>query len=118
MAINNLILTDEDCVKLRESLKARFSVGVHELVFHKADGSVRVLQGTRDSEIIDPSFFARIKNKPLNEDGTPRKEPINSLAVFDVESQQWRSFSFSKLIAVDSINIDTIVKQSDITLEV
>jgi hypothetical protein len=116
--MTNLILTTGDSIKLREFLKAKLSVGTHEIVFEKKDKSIRVLRGTRDAALISAELFEQFMNPPPRKDGAERSESTTSLPTFDVEASAWRSFSFDKLISVDGINIDTVLKQADIDLEV
>lgn len=116
--MTNLILTTGDSIKLREFLKAKFAIDRHEIVFEKKDGAIRVLRGTRDSALISEELFEQFMNPPPRKDGHPRSESTTSLPVFDLEASSWRSFNFDKLISVDGINIDTVLKQADIDLEV
>lgn len=112
----SLILETTDAVKLREHLKAVLASGIHEVVFKKKDGSIRVLKGTRDPSLMSQELFEKW-TKSTNQDGTPRSESITALPTFDTEANAWRSFSFESLIGVDGINIDTILTNAQINIE-
>lgn len=110
-------LTDTGYTKLREYLKTVLSVGVTEIVFEKADGTIRVLKGTRDKDLIQEDLYEKVMNPPLNQDGTPRKVAKTSLPTFDIEAGDWRSFSLKKLISVNGLNSSIILKNAQINLE-
>lgn len=112
----NYILMENDSIALREHLKPIIANGENEVVFEKADGSVRVLKCTRDPEIIGLELFEKYTNPPPKKDGKPRVESTSSLPVFDLESKSWKSFSFLKLISVNGINTDVILQQANIIL--
>lgn len=111
-----MLLTETDQIKLREMLKAKISTGKHEIVFEKADKTIRVLRGTRDKDIIGDFLYEKYVNPPPKADGTLRVESKSSLPVFDMEANAWRSFSFEKLISVDGINKNELLALSGIVL--
>lgn len=115
--MQNLLLTEQDKIKLREHLKAVLSVGEHIVVFEKKNGDVRVLKGTRDPNLISQELFEKRMNPAPKADGTPRVESVDSLPTFDVEANDWRSFSFGSLIGVDGININTLLTNAQIDIE-
>lgn len=109
-----ILLTEDDQIKVREHLKVVLSIGVHEVVFKKKDGSIRVLKGTRDPRIIGQELFEKFASPPPRKDGKPRVESVSSLPTFDTEKGEWRSFSFVDLIGVDGINIDELLINSQV----
>lgn len=111
-----LLLTETDQISLREFLKTKLSVGLHEIVFEKKDGSIRVLRGTRDPEIIGKETFDSYINKP-KKDGSKRVESTTAVPTFDSEIQQWRSFSTDVLISIDGISTSILLKQANINLD-
>ena len=59
------------------------------VTFTKKDGSERVMKCTLDPEILPPS--------PVTEGKTERKKSENTLAVYDLEAQAWRSFTIKSV---------------------
>lgn len=111
-----LILTDDQKVQFLSYLKTKLAEGVSTIVFTKADGSERVLKGTRDKDIIGEELYEAYINPPPKADGKPRKTSITSLPTFDTEIKQWRSFSLDKLVSVDGINTNELLKLAQIEL--
>ena len=60
--------------------------------FTKKDGTERVMLCT-----LKPSLLPK---KEVNEDKPSRKKPENTLAVYDLEAQGWRSFTISSVKGV------------------
>lgn len=115
--MSKLVLMATDAIRLREYLKVILSVGKHEVIFTKKDGTQRTLNGTRDPNLIGQELFEKYTNPPPKADGTERVESITGLPVFDVEKSAWRSFSFDTLQEVDGINISTILQHAQIKIE-
>ncbi|ANA49553.1 hypothetical protein BI049_gp180 [Salmonella phage vB_SnwM_CGG4-1] len=97
-------LTTEQKVQLRETLKAVLSNGESQVVFEKADGTIRSMRCTRDRDIL-PSDFELVKESQVK-----RKEAIDMLPVYDTESEGWRAFSFDKLISVNGVKAEHLVQ--------
>jgi hypothetical protein len=55
-----------------------------QVTFYKKDGTERVMKCTLNPEILPPVV--------VTEDKKERKIPEHSMAVFDTELQEWRSF--------------------------
>lgn len=99
-------LTEKQRLHLRDILKSALATGVSEVVFEKADGSIRVLKATRDAKIIP--------QKPISENAVvvevkPRKESTTTLPVYDVESG-WRSFKIESLVSINGLKADALVR--------
>ncbi len=104
----NVLLTETDKIKFREYLKVVLSAGVHEVVFEKKNGEIRVLKATRDPRSILTEYTS----------GTRQiAESTDKLSVYDTTSKSWKSFSFSGLIGVDGININTLLTKAQIIIE-
>ena len=97
-----MILTEQETIRLREKVKTILSVGFHEVLFEKADGSVRRMTCTRDLDLL-----------PYKEFQTPgpeaSKEPVSYIRVFDTKLNEWRSFCFNKLISVNGLQTETLL---------
>lgn len=109
-----ILLSETDSIKFREFLKCKLAQGVHEIVFNKKDGTVRVLYGTRDKDFIGAEIYEAYINPPVKEGKEPRKESTTSLPTYDSKAKQWRSFSLANLVSVDGINTETLLKQANI----
>lgn len=96
-----MILTEQETIRLCEKVKTILSVGTHEVVFEKINGTIRSLKCTRDLDLLPK------KENFKSETGKPG--PRNSLYVFDVDLQQWRSFRFDKLISVNGLPAETLL---------
>jgi len=72
-------------------LKINESVTV---TFTKVDGTERVMNCTLKPELLPEA-------KPLAEGKTPRKESTTSIRVFDLEKQEWRSFTTKNVTRVE-----------------
>lgn len=97
-----MILTEQETIRLREKVKTILSVGFHEVLFEKADGSIRRMTCTRDLDLL-----------PHKEIQTPgpeaHKEPVSYIRVFDTKLNEWRSFCFNKLISVNGLQTETLL---------
>ncbi|AWD90375.1 tail fiber protein [Erwinia phage Cronus] len=104
-----LKLTETQKVSIRELLKTKLSHGTTTIVFEKADGTVRVLKGTRDkdiiSEVIGESEYENYVNPKK-----ARKEAVDMVPVFDTELESWRGFSIDKLISVNGVKVEHLVQ--------
>ncbi|QOI66423.1 tail fiber protein [Erwinia phage FBB1] len=93
-------LNETQKVSIRELLKTKLSTGVTDIVFEKADGTVRVIKGTRDKDLLP----ARVGSEVV------RKESVDMVPLFDTEINDWRAFSIDKLISVNGVKVEHIVK--------
>jgi hypothetical protein len=64
------------------------------VTFTKQDGTERVMNCTLKPELLPEA-------KPLAEGKTPRKESTTSIRVFDLEKQEWRSFTTKNVTRVE-----------------
>jgi hypothetical protein len=90
MNFKNVFINDEEH---REWLINLLRDGVVSVTFTKKDGTDREMACTLDQKIIPDEFAPK---------GVERSKPTDSIAVFDVEKEDWRSFRW------DSIKLITI----------
>jgi len=84
--------TDKDWDKLTEWLGGVLKVIPVTITFTKKDGSERVMKCT-----LDPELLPKVEPKLVTEDKKPRKESITSMRVFDLEKNEWRSFTIKSI---------------------
>lgn len=96
-----MILTEQETIRICEKVKTILSVGVHEVVFEKMNGTVRRLKCTLDIDLLP--------KKEEFKSETGKSGPRNSLYVLDVELNQWRSFRFDRLISVNGLQTETLL---------
>jgi hypothetical protein len=89
--------TDKDWDKFTEWLNSMLHIGPATVTFTKADGTDRVMKCTLELD--------KLPKTVIKEGAKPRKESTTSLRVFDLEKNEWRSFTIKK------------VKQVNITIE-
>jgi len=77
----------------REWLTNLLRDGVVSVAFTKKDGTEREMACTLDESIIPKEFAPK---------GVERSKPVDSIAVFDVEKSEWRSFRW------DSVKLVTV----------
>lgn len=79
----------------REELKDSLSNSVLNIDFIKKDGTERKMKCTLRSDLLP---------KKLEEftSTNKRKESLNSIAVFDLEIQDWRSIIIENIVSVNS----------------
>lgn len=94
-------LSETQRVHIREILKTKLSHGKTTVVFEKADGTIRVLTATRDKDLLPRSESA---------DNKTRKESVDMIPVFDTDIQEWRGFSIDKLVSINGVKIEHLVK--------
>lgn len=102
-------LTEEQKISLREILKTRLSHGVTDIVFEKADGTVRILKGTRDKDVISNLLSEEAYESYVNP-AKPRKEAVDMVPVFDTELSAWRGFTIEKLISINGVKVEHLVQ--------
>ena len=85
--------TDKDWDKFTEWLKGMLAVSEGVVTFTKSDGTERVMKCT-----LVPDQLPKIE---IKEDAKPRKESTTSMRVFDLEKNEWRSFTIKKVKQVN-----------------
>ena len=87
--------TDQDWDKFSKWLTGMLKVNETVTVtFTKVDGTERVMNCTLKPELLPEA-------KPLAEGKTPRKESSTSIRVYDLEKQEWRSFTTKNVTRVE-----------------
>lgn len=76
----------------KSDLIKKLEKGVVSISFTKKDGTLREMACTLDSSIIPDEFAPK---------GVERTKPVDSLSVFDVEKNEWRSFRWDSLISAN-----------------
>lgn len=99
-----LKLSETQKIGIRELLKTKLSHGTTTIVFEKADGTVRVLKGTRDKDII-----SEVTGESEYDTKKVRKEAVDMVPVFDTELEAWRGFSIDKLVSVNGVKVEHLV---------
>lgn len=102
-------LTEAQSIEVRDALKALLSKGIHQIKFLKADGSERIMNCTRDPELLSETLTEGL-TEGTKKDGTPKKEPTTSVRAVDVEKGEWRAFTIAKVIEVNSVPFDEYLK--------
>lgn len=77
-------LTDDQWTEFRTWLVSHMKMGPVTVTFTKKDGTERVMNCTLQEDALP--------KVELKEGATPRKENTDTLRVFDLEKQEWRSF--------------------------
>lgn len=78
----------------RDNLKDVLNAGYATVTFTKADGSNRVMECTLRHDLIPEA------NRPKGE--SQIKENLDTIRVFDIEKNAWRSFRVDSVISVES----------------
>lgn len=87
--------TDQARTWLREML----SIGPATVTFTKKNGETRVMTCTLSEKLIPTEF----QSKPLAEGQEPRKRSTESLSVWDLNANGWRSFIYKNITSVSVI---------------
>jgi len=93
---NNLLEIDDRVEPmLHKWLKDMLSVTEATVTFTKVDGTERVMKCTLEAAKLPPVV--------IKEDAKPRKETTSTkaLRVFDVEKQEWRSFTVKNIKRIE-----------------
>ena len=93
---NNLIEIDDRVEPmLHQWLKDILTVTEATITFTKVDGTERVMRCTLEANKLPPVV--------IKEDAKPRKvsDSTKSLRVFDVEKQEWRSFTIKNIKRIE-----------------
>ena len=80
---------EDDWTTFTTWLKGALQSNEVTVTFTKKDGSDRVMKCTLDPKVLPPS--------PVIEAKTERKKSENTLAVYDLEAQAWRSFTIKSV---------------------
>ena len=86
----------------KTELKENLSRSVAKVIFNKSDGSTRIMNCTLISEFLP--------EKRLDESvrHVPRRENDEVLAVWDIDSNGWRSFNVNSVIEVEYIGVNRV----------
>jgi hypothetical protein len=79
----------------RYELKQTLQKGVATVTFTKKDGSLREMKCTLNSEYLPPQLLQE-------GDVSDRKENEDVLAVWDIDSNGWRSFRMDSIISIQT----------------
>ena len=85
--------TDNDWTKFSEWLIGMLRLGPATVTFTKADGTDRVMQCTLEED--------KLPKVEIKEGAKTRKESTTSMRVFDLEKNEWRSFTLKKVKQVN-----------------
>ena len=85
--------TDSDWDKFSVWLKDMLVASEGVVTFTKADGTERVMKCT-----LNPEQLPKVE---IKEDAKPRKESTTSMRVYDLEKNEWRSFTIKKVKQVN-----------------
>lgn len=102
-------LTIEQKIALREILKTKLAMGVSQIVFEKANGTIRSMKGTRDKDVISSLASAEIYENYVNP-AKPRSESVDMVPLFDTEIKEWRGFSINQLISVNGMKVSHLLQ--------
>lgn len=76
----------------KEYLRERLQSGILRVTFDKVWGERRIMTCTLQEQYLPP---------PMPEQKMRRPEPKDSLAVWDLIANDWRSFRLDKIIAIE-----------------
>ncbi|UOX40335.1 tail fiber protein [Aeromonas phage GomatiRiver_11] len=96
---------------LQQMLFAVLADGNHELVFQKADGSHRVMNATRDPNLVEVSKRGPDAFSPATDtaEQKERKESnVLNVVVYDLAAKDWRSFRIDRLVSINGTGIGTL----------
>jgi hypothetical protein len=93
MTPNNSHWTDNDWSEFSTWLKSVLKQSPAKVTFTKKDGSNRVMQCT-----LDPTLLPQ---KTLTENTKPRKSNENTMSVYDLDAENWRSFIIKNVTSVE-----------------
>ena len=84
---------DKDWHKFSEWLTGMLHIGPATITFTKADGTDRVMLCTLEED--------KLPKVEIKEGAKIRKESTTSMRVFDLEKNEWRSFTLKKVKQVN-----------------
>lgn len=88
----NMKLDDPEWETFAKWIKDMLHVGPVKVTFTKKDGTERIMNCT-----LQPEALPKVEVK---EDKEPRKKNTDSIAVFDLDNQAWRSFIIKNVKSV------------------
>lgn len=86
----------------KNSLKENLSKCFAKITFNKTDGTLREMLCTLMPEYLP--VLQHLDESPK----IPRKENDNVLAVWDIDSQEWRSFHCDSIINIEYIGVNRV----------
>lgn len=90
--VPNSTWTEEDYKVFKSWIRGVLSERIVTIVFTKKDGTERTMNCT-----LSPEFLPKVETVNENKDTKPRKASDTSLAVFDVNINEWRSFTYNSI---------------------
>ena len=88
----------------KEELKSKLQDGIHSFVFTKKDGTERGMNGTTNLTYVPTEKHPKQIDESAP-DYKPRKVSENTISVYDVDADGWRSFIFDNLVEFDGERI-------------
>jgi hypothetical protein len=85
--------TDKDWDKFNTWLNGMLRIGPATVTFTKVDGTDRVMRCTLEED--------KLPKVEIKEGAKPRKESTTSMRVFDLEKNEWRSFTLKNVKQVN-----------------
>ena len=73
-------------------MKGALKTNVVDVTFTKKDGTERLMKCT-----LDPEILPKVEIKEGAEPAKTRKESTTSMRVFDIEKNEWRSFTIKSV---------------------
>jgi len=89
--------TEKDWDKFAVWIKGVLQVNPITITFTKKDGTERVMKCT-----LQPELLPVVEQKSIVEGKAPRKESTTSLRVFDLEKNEWRSFTIRSVTHIST----------------
>lgn len=87
--------TDSEWKNFNDWLTGVLQTGVATVIFTKKDGTERVMRCTLDRKLLPPApVIAEGSDKPA------RKKSETSIAAYDVDIKDWRSFTLKSVMSV------------------
>ena len=90
--------TEKDWDKLTIWLKDILKLNPVTITFTKKDGTERIMKCTLQSELLPV-----VEPKPVVEGKEPRKESTTSMRVFDLDKNEWRSFTIRSIKHISTV---------------
>lgn len=87
--------TDKEWDSFSNWLNGILRIAPVTVTFTKKDGTVRVMRCT-----LQPELLPQIE---LKENITPRKESTTSMRVFDLDKNEWRSFTIKNVKSIQTV---------------
>ena len=100
--MSDLDIEKTEMADLKSTVKVMLHVGLVDLEFEKADGSIRLMTATLNQKYLPP--LDELKLNVANDSEEKRMVNENIVTCFDVEKQAWRSFRVDRLHQFTAIN--------------